>query len=249
MKFLRDNIRQLTLIKKINSPSYIMKITKDLYFFLLFLWITLLIFTIFYSLYLLPGDAVQGENFKIFYVHVPAAWIGVGIYLVLFVFQIIYLISHLKIFDIFSIALNKLGMIYSFYTLISGAIWGHVAWDTPWAWDARLTATLVLFLFYVFFYIGKTFYKRNFKNSYIISLFSLLGIFNIPIIKFSVDWWNTLHQSESINLLNNTLEFSMYFPLLLFFLLNVIFCFMYFCLEIRLLILKEKTEYYDRLYN
>ena len=144
-----------------------------------------------------PSDYQQGDTVRIMYVHVPSAYLGLGAYLLLFTSSIFVLVYKSLLAEILASSSAFLGMIFTFICLITGSIWGNPMWGTWWVWDARLTSMLILFFIYIaYIIILKSF---NSKTGYkIASVFALLGGVNIPIIKFSVDWWSTLHQPASI---------------------------------------------------
>ena len=162
--------------------------------------LTLLFIT--YGLYLglfrAPTDYQQGEAFRIIYVHVPSAWLSLFAYTSVFVCSVISIIWKIKVFEILSISSAKIGAMFTFLTLITGAIWGKPMWGTWWVWDARLTSELILFFIYlsiIFLYHSYDDYRKGAKAA---NILAIVGFVNIPIIHFSVEWWNTLHQGPSI---------------------------------------------------
>ncbi|MEB3701422.1 Cytochrome c maturation protein C [Candidatus Bealeia paramacronuclearis] len=150
------------------------------------------------ALVLSPVDYQQGEAVRIMYVHVPASWMALGAYTGLAISSLFYLVWRHPLADILAEAIAPLGTVFTALSLITGAIWGKPMWGTWWVWDARLTSVLVLF----FIYLGYLFLRASIEDPYLkgrISAFlALFGMINLPIIKFSVEWWNTLHQPASV---------------------------------------------------
>ena len=146
------------------------------------------------------------------YVHVPAAWISLGIFsAITFVSVFGYIFKNINLFLI-SKSLAPSGLVFNIIALVTGSIWGKPTWGTWWAWDARITSMLLLALFYLLYLLAWRIFENRDNAFKITTIISLMGIINVPIIKYSVDWWNTLHQPASINLQN--LQYpSMLFPL------------------------------------
>jgi len=160
-------------------------------------------------------DIQQGENYRIIYVHVPSAWLCMLLYAILTLFSIIYLINKHPLIAIISKSISKVGAIFTLITLITGSLWGYPVWGTFWVWDARLTSVLILFFIYLA-HLSVLHSMTNTAKSYQIgSIVAIVGFINIPIIKYSVDWWTTLHQGSSITQFKNTIDTSMLIPMLL----------------------------------
>ena len=167
--------------------------------FLLKCFLVLAILTMLFGLYLVylsPEDYLQQEYVKIMYVHVPAAWLALLLYTTSMLFSIMFLVSKTPTYHVISYSLVPVGTIYSAIALVTGAIWGKPTWGTWWVWDARLTSMLFLFFTYVSVMMIYNIAKEN-KRAFIVSCFILVGFINIPIIKFSVELLNTLHQPSS----------------------------------------------------
>ena len=150
------------------------------------------------GLFVAPSDYQQGDAFRIIYVHVPSAWLSLFAYTSVFVCSVISLIWKIKVFEILSIASAKNGAIFTFLALITGSIWGKPMWGTWWVWDARLTSELILLFIYlsiIFLYYSYDDYRKGAKAA---NILAIVGFINIPIIHFSVEWWNTLHQGPSV---------------------------------------------------
>ncbi|MFM7778410.1 MAG: heme ABC transporter permease [Alphaproteobacteria bacterium] len=151
-----------------------------------------------WGLFLSPADWQQGETVRIMYVHVPMAWLAMGGYTSLAVASIMSLIWRHPLADLFARELSPVGALVTALCLATGSLWGRPMWGTWWVWDARLTSVLVLF----FLWLGHAALTRAFEDqergARVGAILALVGIVNIPIVKFSVDWWNTLHQPASV---------------------------------------------------
>jgi heme exporter protein C len=190
---------------------------------------------LFLGLVTIPIDFQQGLNYKIIFIHVPSAWFCILIYLIMVFFAILYLIFKLQIFYYISEILCKLGLIFTVITLITGSFWGKPLWGTYWVWDARLTSVFVLFLIYLGIYLLNKLYTYNEQGMKFLSLFILFGFLNIPIIKYSVDWWSTLHQTSSISLSQtSSLHSSVYISLLFIFLSFILLGLMFILFELKI---------------
>ena len=147
---------------------------------------------------LLENDYYQGISFKIMFIHVPAAWLSLMIFFSMGISSIIGLIFKSPTSFTISRSLSPIGLIMSILVLITGSIWGNLTWGTYWVWDARLTSMLIL----TFIYIGHIFLLYSFehfqKADFAASILAIIGLINLPIVKFSVDWWTTLHQGSSV---------------------------------------------------
>tara|TARA_B100000035_G_scaffold121989_1_gene103724 strand:- start:559 stop:1284 length:726 start_codon:yes stop_codon:yes gene_type:complete len=150
------------------------------------------------GLFVAPSDYQQGDAFRIIYVHVPSAWLSLFAYSAVFICSIISLIWKIKVFEILTIASAKNGALFTFLALVTGAIWGKPMWGTWWVWDARLTSELILLFIYlaiILLYYSFDDYRKGAKAA---NILAIVGFINIPIIHFSVEWWNTLHQGPSV---------------------------------------------------
>ena len=149
-------------------------------------------------IFLLENDYYQGISFKIMFIHVPAAWLSLMIFFSMGISSIIGLVFKSPTSFTISRALSPIGLIMSIVVLITGSIWGNLTWGTYWVWDARLTSMLIL----TFIYIGHLFLLYSFehfqKADFAASILAIIGLINLPIVKFSVDWWTTLHQGSSV---------------------------------------------------
>jgi heme exporter protein C len=145
-----------------------------------------------------PPDYQQGETVRIMYVHVPAAWVGILIYIAMAVAAGIGLVGRIPIADIFCVAAAPVGAVIIALCLITGSLWGKPTWGAWWVWDARLTSVLILFLLYCGYMVLRHAFDDHEKGSKASAILLIIGAVNIPIVRFSVDWWHTLHQPASV---------------------------------------------------
>ena len=176
----------------------------------------LLVAGLYLGLFVAPPDYQQGESVRIMYVHVPAAWMAMFVYACLALASAVALIWRHPLADLAAQAASPIGACFTFVALVTGSLWGKPMWGTWWVWDARLTSVLVLF----FLYLGHIALAHGFddptRGARASAILALVGFVNVPIIKFSVDWWSTLHQPASVLRLGGpTIDGSMLRPLLL----------------------------------
>ncbi len=180
-----------------SSPYRFQKLTKYLSPFSLFVWIICFILGLYFAFFASPDDYQQGSSVRIMYVHVPSAYMATMIYAAMAVAGFVYFVWKHILAETFVRAAAPLGACFTFICLVTGSLWGKPIWGTWWVWDARLTSVLVLF----FFYLGYLLFIQNFPtrtgrtNALIVIM---VGAVNLPIIKFSVEWWNSLHQPASL---------------------------------------------------
>lgn len=173
---------------------------------------------LYFALFISPVDYQQGETVRIMYVHVPAAWMSLFVYSVIFFSSISLLVWRNPLSDLISEASVKIGAAFTLITLITGSLWGKPMWGTWWVWDARLTSVLVLFFLYIGLMVLRNSYENSDRGQKATAILGIIGFINIPIIKFSVDWWNTLHQPASIVKMGGpSIHHSMLAPLFLMF--------------------------------
>tara|TARA_B100000902_G_scaffold376242_1_gene407082 strand:- start:20 stop:745 length:726 start_codon:yes stop_codon:yes gene_type:complete len=180
------------------SPEGYYKFTSMIIPWFLLLSLLLITYGLYLGLFVAPPDYQQGDAFRIMYVHVPSAWISLFAYSIVFFSALISLIWHIKVYDTILLASCKLGALFTLFTLVTGAIWGKPMWGTWWAWDARLTSELVLFFIYISILLLHGSFEDNRKATTSVNILAIVGFINIPIIHFSVEWWNTLHQGPSV---------------------------------------------------
>jgi len=165
-----------------------------------------------------PIDYLQKDTVRIMYVHVPSSWISLFIFLIIGISSFISLIFKLRVFSVYAKSLAPIGLVFSLISVVTGSLWGYPTWGTFWSWDGRLTSMFVLVLTY-FLYVSLWSFIKNYNSAEkITNIIGIVGLINIPIIKFSVAWWNTLHQPASITLTAApTIHSSMLAPLLIMF--------------------------------
>ncbi len=186
------------MIDYLANPSRFFRITNFLLPWLMGLSITLTIIGIYFALFDSPDDLVQGSAVRIMYVHVPSAWLSIFSYLLLSICSFFFIVWRHPLADILSRSIAPVGALFSLLTLLTGSIWGRPMWGTWWVWDARLTSMLILFIFFLGYIALSNAFERNERGSRPAALLAIVGSINLPIVKFSVDWWNTLHQPASI---------------------------------------------------
>ena len=230
------------------EPNKIFRITSKLPRYILFLFILVLSLGLIEALILSPQDYKQGHSARIMYVHVPAAWISLGIFSAITFMSVLGYIFKIRNFFLISKSLAPSGLVFNIVALVTGSIWGKPTWGTWWAWDARITSMLILALFYIMYLIAWRIYSDNDKAIKITSIITLVGIINVPIIKYSVDWWNTLHQPASINILSkSSIHISMLYPLFLMTAAFALFSLLIFLMKYNTELIKIKNKGLDRL--
>ena len=233
---------------KLFEPNKIFKITSKAPKYVLFLFIVVLSVGLVEALVLSPGDYKQSDAVRIMYVHVPAAWISLGIFSSITLLSICGFVFRNKNFFLISKSLAPSGFVFNIIALVTGSIWGKPTWGTWWAWDARITSMLILALFYAMYLIVWRIYDKEEKVYKISTFITILGIINVPIIKYSVDWWNTLHQPASINILSkSSIHSSMLYPLLIMTAAFALFSLLIFLMKYNTELIKIKNKGLDRL--
>ncbi len=230
------------------EPSKIFSITSKAPKYVLFLFIIVLSIGLVEGLIFSPEDYIQSDTVRIMYVHVPAAWITLGIFSVITFLSTTGYIFKLRNFFLISKSLAPSGLVFCIIALVTGSIWGRPTWGTWWAWDARITSMLILSLFYLIYLIAWRIYSESDQVFKITSIITLIGIINVPIIKYSVDWWNTLHQPASINIFSkSTIHSTMLFPLFLMTAAFALFSLLIFLMKYNTELIKIKNKGLDRL--
>lgn len=202
-------------LKKLMSPKYCQQWILRWQTTVAILCLLFLSYGLFAGLVLAPPDFQQGNVYRILYIHVPLAILSLSVYVIMSVFSLLFLIWKIKMADLISKISAPIGAVFTALTLITGSIWGKPTWGTWWIWDARLTSELIL----LFIYFGIIAIRRAIVESrlsaHASAIVTLLGLVNIPIIHYSVDWWNTLHQGATILKFGApTIASAMLYPLL-----------------------------------
>ena len=230
------------------EPNKIFLLNSKLIKFVLFFFIVVISIGLVEALFLSPEDYIQSHSVRIMYVHVPAAWTSIGIFSLIALLSIINFIFKNKNFSIIAKSLAPSGLVFNLIALVTGSIWGKPTWGTWWAWDARITSMLILLLFYAMYIIAWKIFDNKENVSKITSIIAILGVINIPIIKFSVDWWSTLHQNSSIKLLSeSSIHSSMLLPLLIMTAAFSLFSLLIFLMKYNTELIKIKNKGLDRL--
>ena len=201
---------------KFGSPPHFYRIAGKWIPWLNWVFLILLVAGLYGGLILAPPDYQQGESYRIIFVHVPAAWMSLLIYVVMAVCGAVIIIWRMKLAEVVLISSAPIGASFTFLALITGSLWGKPMWGTYWVWDARLTSELIL----LFLYLGIMGLhnaiddKRTAGRA--VAILALVGVVNIPIIHYSVEWWHSLHQGSTITKFGKpTIHWSMLWPLLL----------------------------------
>ena len=193
-----------------------------------------------FSFYLSPDDYQQGSTVRIMYVHVPSAWLALLTYSIMTLYSILALAFRIPFGFIFNTAVAPIGAVFTLICIISGSLWGKPMWGTWWVWDARLTSVAILFIIYLIIIFMNLSFENRIVREKVVAIFILVGSVNLPIVKFSVDWWNTLHQPATISKLSKpSIDPSMMTPL-------IIMTFAFIMIGIAIAILRIKTEIISR---
>ena len=218
------------------NPNNTLNIINKIQKFVFALFIIVLLLGLVEALVLSPEDYKQSDSVRIMYVHVPSAWISLGIFSVISILSFGVFIFKNKNFSLITKSLAPSGFVFSIIALVTGSIWGKPTWGTWWAWDARITSMLVLSIFYILFILAHKLIENEDKANKVSNIIAIIGLINIPVIRYSVDWWNTLHQPSSIKLDGtSSIHPSMLLPLMLMLLVLLLYCAL-------ILLMKYKTE-------
>jgi len=212
------------------------------------IFFVLLLIALSFALIFSPPDYLQGDSVRIMYVHVPAAWIGLASFSCIALLSIFNFIFKIKNFTLITKSIAPIGLMFTCLAIVTGSIWGQPTWGTFWAWDARVTSMVILALFYLMYIATHKLIVEREKANKISSIIAGLGLINIPIIKYSVEWWNTLHQPASINITGtSTIHSSMLTPLLLMFFVLILYCALIFLMKYKTEIIRIKKKNLKRL--
>ena len=224
-------------------PNKILSTSNKFINILIFFMIFIILLGLAYSLFISPEDYIQGDSVRIMYVHVPSSFIALGIFAFIGIGSILNLIFKIKFMPLITKSLAPIGTVFSLISIVTGSLWGKPTWGIWWVWDARLTSMLILFLFYIAYISIWKFIDDFEKANKISSIIGIIGLFNLPIIKYSVNWWNTLHQPSSISLTSApTIHYSMLIPLVIMFFAMVIYSLIIFLMSYKTEIMKLQTN-------
>ena len=187
-------------IWKYSSPQYFYPLAKKMAVFFFLLASMLTVWGLYVGFFVAPTDFQQGESYRIIFIHVPAAWMSMLIYLIMSFWAAIGLIMNTRLSSMMAHALAPTGALMTFIALWTGAFWGRPTWGAWWVWDARLTSELILLFLYIGYMALRASIEDPRRADRASAILALVGIVNVPIIYFSVQWWNTLHQGASVSL-------------------------------------------------
>jgi len=201
-------------VHRFANPARFLKIARPATAWLLLFGLALTAIALFGGLALTPPDYLQGETVRIMYVHVPAAWLGMAGWAGIAAAAVAQLVWRHPLAAVAGRALAPAGATFAAICLMTGSIWGRPTWGTWWEWDGRLTSMLILFFLYLGYIALAEAEKERGGEGRLAALFGLVGAINLPIIHYSVLWWRTLHQGQSLSIEGSTIEFSILWPLL-----------------------------------
>ena len=224
-------------------PNKIMSLTNKTINSLVIFLVVVVIIGLTYSLLLSPPDYIQGDSVRIMYVHVPSSFIALGCFGFIGIASICNLILKIKFMPLLAKSLAPIGCAFSLISIVTGSFWGKPTWGVWWVWDARLTSMLILFLFYIAYILTWKFMGSFERANKISSIIGIVGLLNLPVIKYSVDWWNTLHQTSSITLTSApTIHYTMLVPLIIMFFGMIIYSLIIFLMRYKTEVIKFKLN-------
>ena len=234
------------MIKFLN-PSYVFKLSGKLLSLFKAVLLPIVVVGLIFSLFLSPKDYIQGDTVRIMYIHVPSAWISLLSFAAISFFCILNFLFKLKNVTLIYKSLAPIGLTFNIIAIVTGSIWGQPTWGTWWAWDARITSMLILCIFYILYILSWRVLEDKNNVEKITSIISILGLINLPIIKFSVEWWATLHQPASISISGSSIHSSMLLPLFIMTAAFVLFSFLIFLMKYNTELIKIKNKGLDRI--
>ena len=219
----------------------IIKFINSIFFLILAIGLT-------FSLVLSPPDLVQSETVRIMYVHVPSAWIALACFSFIAFLSIFNFIFKIKNFYLISKSLAPIGLLFTCLAIVTGSLWGKPTWGAWWVWDARLTSMVILMFFYFFYILSLKLISNQEFSIKVSSIIAIVGSINLPIIKYSVEWWSTLHQPASIKIFgSSTVHSSMLLPLFAMLLVFLLYCALIFLMKYKTEIIRIKRKNIKRL--
>lgn len=202
-------------IQAFASPKNFYQTSAKIIPWFMYPFIGLTLLGLYWALIASPADYQQGDSVRIMYVHVPAAWMSLFIYIVMAVAGAIGLIWQIKLANIVATVSAPIGAVFTFLALVTGAVWGKPMWGTWWVWDARLTSELILLFLYLAYISLNNAFDNPKTAAKASSILAIVGLVNIPIIYYSVEWWNSLHQGASIGVNKVSMQIDMFIALML----------------------------------
>ncbi|WP_064644021.1 heme ABC transporter permease CcmC [Orientia tsutsugamushi] len=226
---------------KLLNPKVFLQLSRQILPYLIVIFVAIFSYGIYLALFNSPIDYQQGELVRIMYIHVPSAWLAVMIYVIMAICSFGSIVWKIRMLYIIAISAAPIGCCFTAITLITGSIWGKVTWGTWWVWDARLTSTLVLLLLYLSYIIVVNAGDNILRCEKPAAVTSLIGVINIPIVKFSVNIWSTLHQQSSVLKIGGpAIHISMLKPLIVMFLAFVIYFIIVIICRVNILFIRLK---------
>jgi heme exporter protein C len=224
-------------------PNKILSLNKNLFTILIVIMISVIVVGLINALITSPPDAVQGNSVRIMYVHVPSSFIAISCFGFIGIASIATLIFKVKILPLMSKSIAPVGSIFCLISIVTGSLWGKPTWGIFWVWDARLTSMLILLIFYLAYIAIWKFIENYEKANKTASIVAIIGSLNLPVIKYSVDWWNTLHQPSSITLTSApTIHYTMLIPLIIMLVGMIIYSLVIFLMKYKTEIIKFKID-------
>ena len=224
-------------------PNKIISLTNRTINSLTILLVIVITLGFIYALILSPPDYIQGDSVRIMYVHVPSSFIALTCFGFIGIASICNLIFKIKFMPLLAKSLAPIGFVFSLISIVTGSLWGKPTWGIWWVWDARLVSMLILFIFYSAYILTWKFIKNFEKANKMSSAIGILGTLNLPIIKYSVDWWSTLHQPSSITFTSApTIHYTMLIPLTIMFLGMLIYSLIIFLMRYKTELMKFKVN-------
>ncbi len=225
------------------NPSKIFHWIEKLINFINSIFFIILIIALTFALLISPPDYIQGDSVRIMYVHVPSAWIGLFSYTTIALLSILNFIFKIKNLNLITKSIAPIGLMFTCLAIITGSLWGQPTWGTWWAWDARITSMVILSIFYILYILAHKLIEKEDRANKISNIIAIIGLINIPVIKYSVDWWNTLHQPSSIKISGaNYIHTSMLLPLMLMLLVLLLYCALIFLMKYKTEIIRIKKK-------
>ena len=201
---------------KLGSPKYFYALSKRFATPVFFSGLVCSVLALAWGLGFAPSDYQQGDSYRIMYIHVPAAMLAQSCYLAMGIAGLVFLVWQMKMAAVFIQAVAPIGALMALLALVTGSIWGKPTWGTWWVWDARLTSVLLLWILYMGVIALQNSLEEKTLANKAAAVLSLFGLINLPIIKYSVEWWNTLHQPASLSLIEKpTMPMEMWLPLVI----------------------------------
>lgn len=201
---------------KLGSPKYFYALSKRFATPVFFSGLVCSVVALAWGLGFAPSDYQQGDSYRIMYIHVPAAMLAQSCYLAMGIAGLVFLVWQMKMAAVFIQAVAPIGALMALLALVTGSIWGKPTWGTWWVWDARLTSVLLLWILYMGVIALQNSLEEKTLANKAAAVLSLVGLINLPIIKYSVEWWNTLHQPASLSLIEKpTMPMEMWLPLVI----------------------------------